>query len=111
MRLEILEIRLIRPAGAGRRCGFPRRNGVDRDRPGLDRFAGREMTEFEREFNDWLGRICRTEKPSPAVAAYNIGLFETGDGYSAYLVGANNYSEDDSDWACDVSFTPRERYF
>jgi hypothetical protein len=68
-------------------------------------------TEFETRFCAWLERISKKEKPPKSVVAYNIGLFESTNGYSAYLVGADEYSEEDSDWACDETFTPKERYF
>jgi len=66
---------------------------------------------FQREFSAWLGRVCRGQQPPPSVKAFNIGLIETTDGYSAYLTGAREYSEDDADWAGDEAFTPHERYF
>jgi hypothetical protein len=42
--------------------------------------------------------------------AYNIGLLETPKGYSAYLIGADQFDERHGDWACRESFTPAERY-
>lgn len=62
------------------------------------------------EFAAWLGRVCADETPPDSVVAYNIGLFETPDGYSAYLIGADRYEEGDGDWACNEVFTPKERY-
>jgi hypothetical protein len=58
----------------------------------------------------WLGRVCSAERPPASVAAYNIGLFETKKGYTAYMVGADQYDEADGDWACRESFTPKDRY-
>jgi hypothetical protein len=75
--------------------------------------AAVDSTDLEAEFHGWLGRVCRTEKPPSSIVAYNIGLFQTADeGYSAYLVGATEFSEEDADWACEGadSFTPKERY-
>lgn len=63
------------------------------------------------EFSSWLGRISQTETPPSSVIAYNIGLVETNDGFSAYLIGADEFDPEDSDWACEESFTPEERYF
>ena len=65
----------------------------------------------EKEFDQWLTRVSNQEKPSDSVIAYNIGLFETPTGYSAYLVGASTFDEQDGDWACEEVFTPSERYF
>lgn len=58
----------------------------------------------------WLGRVCSTEKPLESVIAYNIGIFETKKGFTAYLIGADQFDETDGDWACRQSFTPRVRY-
>jgi len=70
-----------------------------------------KTNDFEPQFCAWLERVCKKEKPPSSVIAYNIGLFESTDGYSAYLIGADDFSEDESDWACDETFTPKERYF
>jgi hypothetical protein len=59
---------------------------------------------------DWLRRVSATETPPASIVALNVGLFETEDGFSAYLTGAEQYDADDPDWACDESFTPRERH-
>ena len=61
--------------------------------------------------DSWLGRIAANEMPPGSVIAYNIGLLQTEDGYSAYLIGANEFDPDDADWACNETFTPNERYF
>jgi hypothetical protein len=66
---------------------------------------------LQTEFCAWLSRICVEEKPSESVIAYNIGLFETPDGFSAYLIGADTFDKNSNDWACDEAFTPKERYF
>jgi hypothetical protein len=58
----------------------------------------------------WLGRICASEQPPKSISAYNIGLFETKKGYTAYLIGAKKFDEANSDWACRSSFRPSERY-
>lgn len=58
----------------------------------------------------WLGRVCAAENPPESVVAYNVGLFDSEKGYMAYLIGADQYDENDSDWACRESLTPKERY-
>ena len=58
----------------------------------------------------WLEEVVRDEKPSPSVIAFNIGLFESPEGYCAYLSGAERYSNEDPDWACEEAFTPAHRY-
>jgi hypothetical protein len=58
----------------------------------------------------WLEEVARDEKPPPAIVAYNIGLFQSPEGYCAYLSGATRYSEEDPDWARDDTYTPVHRY-
>lgn len=59
---------------------------------------------------DWLLRVTATERPPSTIIAYHIGLFETADGYCAYLIGADRFDADDSDWACNEAYSPAERY-
>jgi hypothetical protein len=65
-------------------------------------------TTLEKVVQEWLTRVATSETPPKDVIAYNIGLFKTEDGYSAYLVGSTEYDEDDADWACKEAFSPRE---
>jgi hypothetical protein len=37
-------------------------------------------------------------------------MFES-DTYTLYLVGSNDYTPVDDDWACNADFVPREKYF
>lgn len=66
---------------------------------------------YQKNFSAWLDRVCADEVPPQSIAAFYIGLFETPQGYSAYLIGTGEFDDNDSDWACDESFTPKERYF
>ncbi len=66
---------------------------------------------FAKSLTEWLLRISATEDPPKSVVAYNVGLFETPDGFSAYLAGCDHYAKDNNDWACEVTFTPEEGYF
>jgi hypothetical protein len=65
---------------------------------------------FEIEFNDWMTRLNKTEKPGENILAFNFGLFETTDGYTIYLIGAKEFDEEDEDWATEVDFEPKEKY-
>lgn len=58
----------------------------------------------------WFRRVVATEAPASTVIAFNLGLFETEGGMTAYLMGAEHFDPDDPNWACDQAFTPRERY-
>ena len=59
---------------------------------------------------EWLSRVVAAEAPPKDIIAYNIGIFETDQGYSAYLAGSTGFDEDDDDWACEADFSPAERY-
>ena len=59
---------------------------------------------------EWLSRVVAAECPPEGVIAFNVGLFETEEGYCAYLSGATQFDPDDDDWACDEAFSPAERY-
>jgi hypothetical protein len=63
------------------------------------------------KITQWLTDIAKTESPSAGVIAFNIGLFEGEDGYTAYLTGSKEYDPDDPDWACNEDFTPARKYF
>jgi hypothetical protein len=58
----------------------------------------------------WLEEVVRDENPPPTIIAFNVGLFESPEGYCAYLSGAARYSEEDPEWAWDEAFTPVHRY-
>jgi hypothetical protein len=65
---------------------------------------------FDDVIVPWLGRLTSAETPPRSIVAFNVGLFETEEGFTAYLAGADRYDPNDADWACDETFTPRERY-
>lgn len=72
--------------------------------------SARIPASLQTSFSAWLDGAGREEIPS-SVAAYNVGLFESENGFTAYLVGAASYDADDPDWACDEAFSPANRYF
>ncbi len=63
-----------------------------------------------QEIEAWLARMAGAEEPPADIVAFNIGLFETATGVTAYLIGARWFDPADDDWACVVNFTPAERY-
>jgi hypothetical protein len=63
------------------------------------------------EFAAWLRRVAGSSPPPAGIAAYNFGLFESKDGYVAYLTGSREYDPEDDDWACRQDFVPAEKYF
>ena len=64
---------------------------------------------------DWISNIV-TKEPLPAsIVAIWIGLFKSPDSNeneipTIYFGGADNYEKDDSDWACDLKYLPKNRY-
>ncbi|MGQ7947569.1 hypothetical protein [Flavobacterium sp. WC2509] len=64
----------------------------------------------ENIFNDWLDQILKTEKPNADIQAYYFGILETEDGYETYLVGSEEFDEEDEDWACNTDFEPKNKY-
>lgn len=64
----------------------------------------------ENIFNDWLDEILKTEKPNADIQAYYFGILETEDGYETYLVGSEEFDEEDEDWACNTDFEPKNKY-
>lgn len=62
-------------------------------------------------FSNWLNRINKTEVVSDNIIAFNFGLFESENGYTIYLIGSETFDEEDEDWATNVDFEPKEKYF
>jgi hypothetical protein len=58
------------------------------------------------EIEEWIKQI----KERPDVVAINIGLFQSENGFQAYLVGSNEYDPEDDDWACNEDFVPATKY-
>ena len=50
----------------------------------------------------WLDQIENDVIVPENVIALNFGLYETGQGYCIYLVGARDYDENDDEWAEDA---------
>jgi hypothetical protein len=75
------------------------------------KFSFFKSKSSQEAFSNWISEIVLTENPDKSIIAYNIGLIETQSGYSAYFMGAKNYDENNSDWACDFGdYTPSKKY-
>ena len=61
-------------------------------------------------FGAWLAEVEAESIPQDIVAV-NLGLFETTDGYTAYLAGSRDYDPEDDSWACQEHFVPKSKYF
>src|SRR4051812_30307716 len=64
----------------------------------------------QQRFNSWLDNILETENPANDIVAYWFGIFETASGYETYLIGSKIFDENDSDWACNADFAPKNKY-
>jgi hypothetical protein len=65
---------------------------------------------LESDILEWLKRIVEAGAIPSRVVAFNVGLFETPEGFEAYLSGASRYDAADDSWAGEELFTPSERY-
>jgi len=63
-------------------------------------------TVVKSEIEAWVKQI----KERPDVVALNIGLFQSENGYQAYITGSNEYDPEDDDWACNEDFVPTIKY-
>lgn len=66
----------------------------------------------QSEIVEWLQHLFTSDPIPEAVVALWIGIFRTADTEipTIYLSGADNYSAEDSEWACDPIYIPQERY-
>lgn len=65
----------------------------------------------EQRFAEWIERINQTEKFDNSIIGFNFGLFETTEGFEMYLIGSKTFDQEDEDWATNVDFEPKEKYF
>lgn len=68
------------------------------------------MDELEQKFAAWIERVSLSSPPPSDISVFNVGLFETPSGYTAYLGGFKEYDSDDDDWACEADYFPKEKY-
>ena len=74
-----------------------------------------EIEEEQTNIINWLTNVVTTKPIPKKVLAIWIGLLKfAGDNESEtptiYFGGADNYGKDDSDWACDLTYLPDNRY-
>lgn len=71
---------------------------------------GEPKVSLSDTVSQWFSAIEPQETIPSSIKAINIGLFESDGGYCAYISGAEQYDENDDDWACESDFTPDEKY-
>ncbi|MGN0580701.1 MAG: hypothetical protein ACI4JE_07485 [Ruminococcus sp.] len=70
--------------------------------------------EIYNEFAKWLDRLLTDNKMPESTAAFNFNLYEEAEGeklYSVQLIAADEFDEDDEDWACSEGWTSEEDLF
>lgn len=65
-------------------------------------FSSKNKQGLKNNIFNWLKKIEENDGlPSDSITAFNFGLFRnSSNGYTMYLIGASNYSEENDDWAC-----------
>lgn len=66
---------------------------------------------IEQRFTEWIQHINQTEKIDSSIIGFNFGLFETTEGFEMYLIGSKTFDIEDEDWATNVDFEPKQKYF
>jgi hypothetical protein len=66
---------------------------------------------IEQTFAEWIEKINENETVDNSIIGFNFGLFETTNGFEMYLIGSKTFDKDDEDWATNVDFEPKQKYF
>lgn len=79
----------------------------------VGRTTGRHNMDDEEAIRSaieaWIAQLDDEAMPS-AIVAVNFGLFETPDGYSAYLTGSSTFDPTDDSWAVNADYAPTAKY-
>jgi len=70
-----------------------------------------EGMSLDAQLSNWLGQLLAAQPPPSNIVAFNIGLFETPDGYCAYLSGATRFDASSDNWALEDAYSPSQREF
>jgi len=70
-----------------------------------------EGLPLDAQISSWLGQLLAEQPPPSNIVAFNVGLFETPDGYCAYLSGATWFDASSDDWALEDAYSPSQREF
>lgn len=66
---------------------------------------------IEKNFIEWLENSNEFENVDNSIIGFNFGLIETTNGFEMYLIGSKTFDKDDEDWATNVDFEPKQKYF
>jgi hypothetical protein len=80
------------------------------DEPGYFKSNIYSIDDVYKEFSKWLDDVLSIDIPSEVVAV-NFNLYEAAhaNAWEIELIGAADFNENDSDWACDEIFTTRNK--
>lgn len=63
------------------------------------------------EIEHWLQAISASVPHTTiGIVAWNIGLYETPNGFGLYLAGSTHFDASDDDWACEPAFVLPENH-
>ena len=69
------------------------------------------MTEIYNEFEKWLNSLLENIV-TDNIKAFNFNLYDEEDEtYGVQLIGADEFSESDADWACSEVYSSEEDIF
>jgi hypothetical protein len=60
---------------------------------------------------DWLVNICESDQPRKPISIYQVGLFESENDFTLFLVGINKYNEGQNRSVTHIEFQPINMYF
>jgi hypothetical protein len=66
---------------------------------------------LEEKFTAWLENINIIENVDNSIIGFNFGLYESKNGFEMYLIGSKTFDVNDEDWASNVDFEPKQKYF
>lgn len=66
---------------------------------------------LSERFSNWIKKIETSDSPNKKIIAFNFGVFESNESYKIYLIGSKKYDTENEDWACNVDYEPKEKYF
>ena len=66
---------------------------------------------MEQAFAALMDDLNKNEKVDDSIIGFNFGLFETSTGFTMYLLGSKTFDVEDEDWATNVDFEPKQKYF
>lgn len=70
-----------------------------------------KVKPVDQRFHEWVDNINQTERIDKSIIAFNFGLFESKEGFTMYLTGSKIFDKDDDDWAANMDFEPKQKYF